>query len=225
MTLVLFDIDGTLVDAHGLGRRTIESALGEVAGRPVPSARVPFAGRTDPAIAAEMLRQAGFSGERHAEMLSRGLAHYTALMMAHDGPVDLLPGVESVLNRLEASDGVALGLLTGNLEVTAYAKLRMAGIARFFGFGAFGSDNPDRYGLPEVALGRARSVLGAHVDPASCVVVGDTIHDVGCGRGAGMRTVAVCTGPVPREDLVAAGADLLLEDLADAQPLYRFLNL
>lgn len=223
MILVLFDIDGTLVDARGLGRRTIEKALGEVAGRPVSSDHVAFAGRTDPAIAADMLLRAGFHGDEHAEVLSRGLAHYAALMMAQSGPVDLLPGIESVLAHLEASHGVTLGLLTGNLEVTAYAKLRMAGIDRFFGFGAFGSDNPDRYALPEVALQRARTVLGAHVGPASSVVVGDTPHDVGCGRQAGMRTVAVCTGPVARAELEAAGADLLMTSFEDPDPLFRFL--
>lgn len=225
MTLVLFDIDGTLVNAHGLGRRTIERALEEVAGRPVPAGDVSFAGRTDPAIAGDMLRQAGFDGDLLGDTLSRGLAHYTALIMAETARVDRLPGVESVLQHLESARGVALGLITGNMEVSAFAKLRMAGLERFFSFGAFGSDHSDRYALPPIALSRARNVLGVDISADSVVVVGDTVHDVGCGRMAGMRTVAVCTGPVDRTVLESADADLLLPDLSDAEPFYRFLNL
>jgi phosphoglycolate phosphatase-like HAD superfamily hydrolase len=227
MVLVLFDIDGTLIDAHGLGRRTFETALGEAAGRPVAAGGVPFAGRTDPAIAADMLRAAGITDDELPEVLSRGLAHFAALMLAasESAPVSRLPGVEAMLERLEAAHGVSLGLLTGNMEVSAFAKLRAAGLERFFGFGAFGSDDRDRYALPKIALGRARSLLGVDLDPASAVIVGDTPHDVGCGRGAGMKTVAVCTGPVSRAELEASGPDLLLDDLRDAAPFYRFLDL
>jgi len=225
LTLLLFDIDGTLVNAHGLGRRTIEQALGDVVGRRVTARGVDFAGRTDPAIAADMLRGAGVSESDVPGMLSLGLARYTALMTEQDAPVDRLPGVVELLDRLSATPDVSLGLLTGNMEVSAFAKLRMADLDGYFAFGAFGSDDADRYALPGVAASRAAAVLGRAVEAASTVVVGDTAHDVGCGRGAGMRTVAVCTGPVGRDVLRAAAPDLLLEDFRDPTLFYRFLSL
>lgn len=225
--LVLFDIDGTLLHAHGVGRRSIEAALSVVARRTVTASGVPFAGRTDPAIARDMLAVSGVPAAEMDGIVIEGLLRYGQLVeeALAESPVTVLPGVEAVLDRLAAEPTVQLALLTGNLQPSAYAKLRSGGLDHYFPFGAFGSDDPDRYRLPPVALRRALEFSGRAYRPQECVIVGDTEHDVGCGRESGMLTVGVCTGPHDRTVLESHGADVVLRDLAAAGPLFRLLGL
>ena len=125
------------------------------------------------------------------------------------------PGVTALLEALESETEVTLGLLTGNLEPTARLKLSPLDANRFFAFGAFGSDHEDRYQLPKIALGRARTAVGIPVEGPDAVIIGDSVHDVLCGRDIGVRAVAVATGKTPLEHLSAAGPDALLADFSD----------
>ena len=95
---------------------------------------------------------------------------------------------------------MTLGLLTGNLEPCARLKLEPIGANRFFAFGAFGSDDEDRYRLAPVALARAREATGIAFEGREAVIVGDSVHDVLCGRGVGVRAVAVATGKTAARD-------------------------
>ncbi len=88
---------------------------------------------------------------------------------------------------------------------------------RFFAFGAFGSDHEDRYRLPAIALERARETLGISFAGPEVVIVGDSIHDVLCGRDLGVRAVAVATGRTPPERLAEAGPHALLPDFSDTR--------
>lgn len=225
--LLLFDIDGTLIHAHGVGRRAIEDAMSQVAGRTIHSEGVAFAGRTDPAIALDMLRVSGVPDEECPTLLVEGLSRYARLVEGAlaEHPVTVLPGVNELLDRLSAIPSLQIALLTGNLESSAYAKLRSAGLDSYFPFGAFGSDDADRRRLPHIALGRALAHTGRRYAPEECVILGDTEHDVGCGRGAGMRTVAVCTGPHDRMTMESHGPDLVLDDFSSPAALYGMLNL
>ena len=125
------------------------------------------------------------------------------------------PGSPELLQRLAREPRVTLALLTGNLERGARLKLEPPGFNGFFPFGAFGSDSADRYELPAIAVARARERIGHEFSGKSVVVVGDSVHDVGCGRALGVRAVAVATGPTPAEQLAAEKPDVLLESFAD----------
>jgi phosphoglycolate phosphatase-like HAD superfamily hydrolase len=116
---------------------------------------------------------------------------------------------------LDVEPGVSLGLLTGNLEPCARLKLEPIGANRFFAFGAYGSDDEDRHRLPAIALARAREATGLAFSGEDVVIVGDSVHDVLCGRGLGTRAVAVATGRTPRAVLAEAGPDALLPDFSD----------
>jgi phosphoglycolate phosphatase-like HAD superfamily hydrolase len=130
-------------------------------------------------------------------------------------PTRPLPGVADLLERLGARADVALGLLTGNVAEGARLKLGSAGLASWFGMGAFGSDHESRNALPGIALARAREHWGVEFPRDEVVVVGDTPRDVECGRLHGVRTVAVATGRFAPEVLVGVGADRVLADLSD----------
>jgi phosphoglycolate phosphatase-like HAD superfamily hydrolase len=208
--LVLWDIDGTLVDSAGHGRWAFQEAFEAVVGRtPEP---VEFAGRTDHEIALAML-----GGER--DRLPRVLEELAGTLEARKDAMRAdgyaYPGVTEVLAALDAREDVVQSLLTGNIETNAAVKLSAFGLERWMDFevGAYGSDPHDRRSdLVAVARARAAAKYG---EPAGAVLVGDTPLDVRAAQEAGARAVAVATGFAEREALVASGPDALLEDLAD----------
>jgi phosphoglycolate phosphatase-like HAD superfamily hydrolase len=128
----------------------------------------------------------------------------------------MYPGVEPLLDALEAKADVVLGLLTGNLEGGAELKLRVAGVDfDRFRVGAYGSDAADRAELPSIAARRAEPIMGHRPHGEEIVIIGDTPADVTCGRRVGARAIGVATGRHPVEELDAAGAYRSFETLAD----------
>ena len=201
--LVLFDIDGTLLSAGRISARVFGEALLEAFGTTGDTDTFDYSGKTDPQIVRELMRGAGFSDEEIEERRPQALEDYRRRLEASIRPEDVVPkpGMGSLLERLEREPGVTLGLLTGNLEPTARLKLGPTGANRYFPFGAFGSDDEDRYRLPRVALARARDAVGVTFEGKGIVVVGDSIHDVLCGRDLGVHAVAVATGRTSSERL------------------------
>ena len=130
----------------------------------------------------------------------------------------VMPGVEELLDRL-IDGGVLLGLTTGNVEAAAHIKLARVNLNRFFSFGGYGSDSPDRTELTKRALERAEVVFGKDLDRSAVFSVGDTPRDVEAGHGAGIRVTGVATGRFTTEELLAAGADAAIESLRDELPL------
>ena len=211
-TLLLFDIDGTLlIKAADDHRDAIHAAIRRVYRVREPErARVEAAGRTDPQIARAIVMQHDVPAERFEERL-RDFKRIAAEEYAHRCRADLsahiAPGVEEVLEQLAARDDVVLSLVTGNLEAIARIKLGKAGLARHFagGQGGFGSDHEDRTELPGVARARAGRA-GAPHPRETTVVIGDTPLDIACARADGVRCIAVTTGPYRAEDLADADA-------------------
>lgn len=222
--LVLWDVDGTLVDAARLGRDAFFEAFERVTGAP-PRDMVPFAGRTDLEIAHDMLATAGVD---HAEDLldtfEEALVEAMAARVAELGRRGrALPGAEQALERLGREDGVVQSLLTGNVERNALLKLAAFGLAGYVDFaaGAYGSDHRVRGELVAIARERASGLHGLKLEPRDVVLVGDTPLDIAAAHAGGARAVGVATGPYDREDLSAAGADAVLPDLRDTEAVVR----
>lgn len=214
---MLFDIDGTLLSAGRVFRQALSEALLAVFGTTGPIDRYEFSGKTDPQIVRELMTQEGLPSSRVAEGLTAALEAYRDRLVAEirPGEVHPKPGVFPLLERLAAEPRVVLGLLTGNLEPCARAKLEPLGLNPRFPFGAYGSDHEDRHRLPAIAVERAWRATGHRFAGKSIVVVGDSVHDVRCGRGLGVRAVAVASGRTTRASLAAEAPDALLDDLAD----------
>jgi phosphoglycolate phosphatase-like HAD superfamily hydrolase len=217
--LVLFDIDGTLLWSDGAGRRAMERALTHVFGSP-GAADYRYDGKTDRQIVREMMRREGHEDAHIDGAMERLVPLYLDGLRAELAPgageAHALPGVPEVLDALEARDDVVLGLLTGNLADGAALKLAAAGIdfARFR-VNAFGSDAEHRPLLPAVAQARARELLGMEVRGERVVIIGDTPHDIDCGRDIGARAIAVATGRFGVEELRAHGPAAVFADLPD----------
>jgi phosphoglycolate phosphatase-like HAD superfamily hydrolase len=221
--LVLFDIDGTLLSAGAVARESVLAAMTRAYGwQPQPEhqdrRRHDFSGKTDPQIVRELVSSA-IGQERCESGLARALELYLEELERRLTPetVVIKPGTAGLLRRLAMESGVTLALLTGNLEKGARMKLAPPGFNRFFPFGAFGSDSADRYELPAIALERAWENGRRRYEGKSVVIVGDSIHDVACGRHLGVRSVAVATGPTSPERLAAERPDALLESFQDEE--------
>jgi len=226
VTLVLFDIDGTLLTTNGVSRGVIEGVLRDVTGRDVGSEGVAFSGRTDPAILTDMLTRAGFSADYIRNELPGILSVYANALEASLRPehVTVLPGVHELLEAVLARPALCVGLLTGNMEQTAFAKLRAGGLENGFSWGAFGSDHADRNELPGIARQRAKAITGLDFMPDRTVIIGDTEHDIACSRHHGAWAVCVCTGRQTRAMLEPHAADILLDTLVPADVILRFID-
>ncbi|MGE3167061.1 MAG: HAD family hydrolase [Planctomycetota bacterium] len=221
--LVLFDIDGTLLSAKGAARPVVLETLREFFGVTGVWEGYAFAGKTDPQIFRELARAAGVSEAQLAATLPAALTEYARRLEARLEPqhVVLKPGTRELLAALSCQSAVTVGLLTGNLEPCARTKLRHPGIDHHFALGAYGSDDADRYRLPPVALARATAATGYRFTGPETVIIGDSIHDVRCGRTLGVRSVAVLTGPTPRAELEREHPAAILDDFGDLECALR----
>lgn len=216
--LVLFDIDGTLLNCGRQVGHIFVGALREIYGGYRRPDGFSFAGKTDPMIVTEMVRAVGLAEDEIVRRLPRMRQRYIEVLDRDLDPAGmrLLPGVIELLDRLVGRDDVLLGLLTGNWQDGARVKLSRFELGRYFAFGAFGDDGHDRRSLVPVALERAMRHGGRRFDPEDVLIVGDTALDVDCARAAGVPCVAVATGFTPAEELAAAGADHVYADLLEA---------
>ena len=221
MKLLLFDIDGTLMTG-GAGRKSLGLAFRDVFsldGNHVDTSmkRVAFNGRTDPTIIRDVAREAGINEDQFEtgiERLYETYLRHLETISKEPGP-RLCPGFPALLDRLESLPGIGLGLLTGNIEAGARIKLDRFDLNRYFPAGGFGSDSADRALIAATARHRFEVLLGRSIEPAQILVIGDTVHDVECGRVNGFRTLAVGTGGVELSAMAAAGADATVADLAN----------
>ena len=220
--LILFDIDGTLLSAGRAARESILAALAAVLGWEGSADANDFSGKTDPQILRELVEES-VGPERFEATLAEVLDRYVVELESRLRPEAVVPkpGIPELLERLAREPGAVLGLLTGNIERGARLKLGPPGFNRFFPFGAFGDDSADRYCLPAVAVARARDHTGHEFRGSSVVIIGDSVHDVGCGRPLGARTVAVATGPTSAERLAAERPNALFSDFSDVDAAAR----
>jgi len=215
-SLLLFDIDGTLVLTGGAGARAMALAFESVCGVPDAFRGIHMAGRTDAWILSDAAAAHGIPPDspalgRFHDVYLRHLAMELEKPGARKG---VMPGVRELLDALTGRDDVYLALLTGNYEAAARIKLEYFDLWRYFPCGAFGDDAPNRNGLLPKAVARIAACGGPSFSTADAVVIGDTPLDVACAAFSGARSIAVATGNHTVDDLRAAGADAVLEDLA-----------
>ncbi len=222
--LLLWDIDGTLIASGGAGMTALERALKIDLGREGSLADIDFAGRTDTWIMREVFRK--FSLPETEENFARFFHGYLReLPAALQNPrARVLPGVREILPAVAAHGGFAQGLLTGNKRAGAQAKLAHHGLWGHFAFGAFGDDSEVRNDLGPHALRRARAAHGRDFAPARTWIIGDTPHDIACGRAIGARTLAVATGASTLADLQAHRPDVAMADLTDTAAVISLLS-
>ncbi len=229
MRLVLFDIDGTLLNSGGMGRASMQRALAEVFGSP-GNPKYRYDGKTDKQIVRDTMRLEGHTDEHIDSRMETLIDLYLDGLRTgvESGNFDVRPldGVVELLDALEARKDVVLGLLTGNVETGARVKLKAAGIdPDRFRVNAFGSDHEHRPQLPAIAQRRASENLGLDIVGERVIVIGDTPADIECGRELGARAIAVASGHYSVEQLEAHDPYAVFPSLSNtAEVLETILN-
>lgn len=225
--LLLFDIDGTLTRSHN-GYIPFNEALFETFGVAGDIRTVVPDGNTDPVIVEEIFAKADRNVEvtqerwqSFGENLRRSYARALG-----DGRTRIaaLPGVLDLVRALEKSEGIYLGIVTGNLEVIARVKLDAAALGAHLKLGAYGSDSRRRADLPAIAKERWERKWGASILAEQCVIVGDTPKDLAAARENGMRCVLVGTGRYPASELESLGPDACLPDFIRTEEVVYLLR-
>ncbi|MSP26513.1 MAG: HAD family hydrolase [Myxococcales bacterium] len=224
-TVLLFDLDGTLVTTGGAGRRAIERAL--AACGVVDAAGFSFAGMTDRAI----VRRALTLGGRVVTepLIAEVLARYLPILQdeVSSAPSDrymIHAGVLAALVCADSAPNTAVGLGTGNIEVGARIKLAQVGLSERFEFGGFGCDSEDRAELLAVGSARGAARLGCSLDACRVVVIGDTPLDIAAARAIGAESLAVATGSFSRDGLTPHAPTHLFDSLAAAGAIDAMLG-
>lgn len=220
--LVLFDIDGTLLDTHGFGREAFIRGLARVTGERDGLDYVSFAGNTDRNVLAQVMAERGLRLD--AAEIGRIFSCIAEELrnLLGENPAQEIAGARGFLDLL-AAKGAALGLVTGNIRACAYLKLGSVGFDRFFRFGGFGDDHPEREKIARAALAAAREAGLGPEETAACLV-GDTPFDVAAGRAVGLPVIGVATGKYGEAALQEAGASVAAQDLTEAGRLWAWME-
>jgi phosphoglycolate phosphatase len=222
--LLLFDIDGTLVNTGGAGVESLKMTVRNRFRAEDDLRDIEIAGKTDRAIIRDILQKYRVDPtEGNITSFAREYIEGLSLCLSRTrGRV--LPGIQQLLERLKPQPHVVLALLTGNLQLGARLKLQHYGLWDFFEFGAFADDHHDRNELGAFARKRAQLRHGHDFDAADIDVIGDTNHDIACGKAFGARTIAVATGSWSRERLQGCMPDFLFDDLSDTEAVIERLG-
>lgn len=224
-TLVLFDIDGTLLDTHGAGKSAFIRALEAVFGWKDDIRYIRFAGATD----LDVLRQVA---RRHGrELQDREIDAFFDRLPAEleqttrSATLTLYPGVRELLAALSCRDDAVVGLVTGNIEACARIKLDCFNLHGHFELGAFGHEHGDRREIARLAVRRA----DGHSRGGACIarraLIGDTPSDIEAAHAIAATAIAVATGVHPAVELRAAGADHVVDSLGDTGAILRLLGI
>jgi phosphoglycolate phosphatase-like HAD superfamily hydrolase len=215
--LLLYDIDGTLVDTGGAGMSALSKAAERFFGAPAP--QLDLAGSTDLGIIQNLIDHYGH--DLDARNVDDFFALYHGLLESNlasgDYPGRVIDGVREALAHGEAHQ-IPTGLLTGNTKMGAQIKMRHYWLQQHFPYGAFGDDHADRNLLGPVALERASFHHGRAFDAAATLVIGDTPKDIACAHAMGGKCLAVATGSFSADALIAAGADWVVHSLEEWLP-------
>jgi phosphoglycolate phosphatase len=222
--LLLFDIDGTLVNTGGAGVESLKTTVRNRFRSEDDLRDIEIAGKTDRAIIRDILRKYRVNPtEENIISFAREYIDGLAVCLSRRRG-RILPGIQQLLERLKPQPHIVLALLTGNLLQGARLKLQYYGLWDFFEFGAFADDHHDRNELGAFARKRAQIRHGHDFDAADIDVIGDTNHDIACGKAFGARTIAVATGSWSRERLQGCIPDFLFDNLADTDEVMKRLG-
>lgn len=225
----LFDIDWTLLRGGKVGSKihheASDFALHTVYNQPDASFNdVPGEGRIDTQILIQILNLYGIQEDEAKGKMPQAMEAMTRYFKDHadQGHYEPMPGVISLLKKLSSLD-LPLGLLTGNVEEIGREKLKRAGIADYFAFGAFGSMAFKRVDLIQIAKDKATEVLGQDIPLHQFVIVGDSPLDIACAREGGIPVIAVGAGHFKSHEL--SHADLVVDSLEEQDKIIKFLKL
>ena len=229
MRLILFDLDGTLLTAGGIGRQSTRDALESVFGTSGNLDEFYPGGRTQEAIFSDTLADAGLDGSEYLakrdHLYQVFLDNFKKNLRRGNFHIGQLPGAAELINYLVGREAYTLGLVTGNHEVIARLKLQAAGLdPSAFLAGAFGHESADRSELVPLGKNRAEEISGFQFPGYYTIVIGDTTRDVLSARSVGATSFALTSGTDSREMLFDSGPDSIFDNLGEVLERFMFLD-
>ncbi|MBR4355077.1 MAG: HAD family hydrolase [Elusimicrobiaceae bacterium] len=218
--LVLFDLDGTLVDAGGCGRRALVRAMKELYGIEPKFEHALISGRTDLdnfSIVYALIKK----GKKPSlTEIKKMKAKYLELLpdevhaSVRSKKYNLVPGIKKLLTLLAKDKNFILGLGTGNLEKGAQLKLEPSGLAPFFSIGGYGEDGHSREDMLKAAVRRAEKKFKTHIEPGNVFIIGDTHRDIVAAKNCDFHNAVLTTGFGEAQKIQRAAAELEARDFA-----------
>jgi phosphoglycolate phosphatase len=223
--LILFDIDGTLIDSGGAGIAALNEALEELAGIKDGFKDIDCTGKTDLQILKEACAKWRIKSHNGliSEFVGRYLVHLESHVRVRNGG-HVKAGILDLLEQLESKTNYTLGLLTGNIQEGARLKLEPHSLNEYFSFGAFGDDSEDRNQLLPIAVTRHFQSTNFAIGFSRCLIIGDTPRDVECARIHGAPCLAVATGKYSVTELETSGANLAVADLSETELVMQWID-
>ncbi|MBF0554558.1 MAG: HAD family hydrolase [Nitrospirae bacterium] len=219
--LILFDIDGTLIDAGGAGGKSLNDAFYELFSIKDAFKNIRFDGKTDLRIFNEGLKYHKLTdGNGIIDSIKEQYLNHLRLEIDNDKR-HIKPGIAALIEGLRGKNRI--GLLTGNLRAGAEIKLSSLGLWQHFEGGAFGDKHEDRNRLLPIAVEDFYKNTGVRFSYSQCVIIGDTPKDVDVGKAHGAFTIAVATGPYTAGELAGAGVDVVFNDLSDTNAVLALI--
>lgn len=222
--LLLWDIDGTLMWGAGAGEQALVCAMKDTFDIDASLDGIDYSGRTDRHIAHMLIEAYELplteENERNfVEAYLNALQDELERRNAH-----ACAGIAEIVEQAHAREQTMQGLLTGNMQRGARLKLSRVGLWEYFPFGAFADDSAVRNELGPHALRRAQEHSASPVAPQAIFVIGDTPHDIGCGKIIGAHTIAVATGKHSLKQLAKHEPSLLFDDFSDTKAFFQAID-
>ncbi len=222
--LLLWDIDGTLIWGGGGGERALLRAMKTSFGIETRLENVDYSGRTDKMIGKMLLEYHQLPAseenlhifiESYLENLSQEISR---------GETRIHPGILPIINAVRERKDLLQGLLTGNMVRGARIKLTHFDLWHYFEFGAFADDSHIRNEIAPHALRRGKEKAEYEFPPEHVFVIGDTPHDIECGKIIGAKTIAVATGTYSYEQLASHAPTAVFKDLSDTAEFFAVID-
>ncbi|MDD2717652.1 MAG: HAD family hydrolase [Candidatus Wallbacteria bacterium] len=221
--LILFDIDGTLIDTDEAGRHAFELAFMECTHKDMSQLDYSLCGKTDLQVIDELLGILDIEmTEELVEQILENYVNFLPYELKIAEKPRILPGVAEIISELAAHDDLHLGLLTGNIRESAYLKLDFFKLESYFPTGAYGDDARDRPNLFPIAVSRCEKKFGCSFPLDQIFLVGDAPGDINCAHENSARIIAVASGHTSYEELELLKPDYLLSDLSE---INDFMNI
>jgi phosphoglycolate phosphatase len=207
LRLIVFDVDGTLVDSQAHILASMDGAFAAV-GRAVPTRAevLSIVGLSLPVAVRTLVPDAG--QDEADRMVEAYKTTFQTIRMAGDAPSPLFPGTRAMLDRMQARDGTLLGVATGKSRRGLDYLIAAHGLGDLFLTRQVADDHPSK---PHPSMLR-QALAETGVNAGNAVMVGDTEYDVEMGRAAGMPVIAVDWGYHGRARL--GGADRIISSWA-----------
>lgn len=211
MKAVLFDVDGTLINCKSAGRKALRKTFLDLHKIDISEKQIEFQGKTDFGIFGQIKKEFNLKIKNYDKVMAEYVKNLEITIKQTDG--EILPGIKSLLVNLSKKNNVLTGLLTGNIYDGARIKLEHFKIFDYFSFGVFGDISHDRNTLSDFALRRLKHLYDEKITPDNIFVVGDTVHDVVCGKFINAKTVALGTGGVSEKEFQSYSPDYFFNNL------------